>query len=106
VTAILCSAPAGVNLLVRAGRHESRGAKGERLGQVRGGNPFVLRQIRDRACDAKGPMHRANRQAEPRDGFLEEKPALVIERTMLPKFLCREVGVAESSFHGTAAIVT
>ena len=58
-------------------------------------NPLALRQIRDRPRDPQGAVHRANGQAEARDGCFEKGEPGVIESTMLPKFLCREVRVAE-----------
>ena len=70
--------------------------KREGLGQVRRGNPLALRQIRDRARDAQGAVHRANGQAEARDGVFEEGEARVIERTMLLELPRGQVRVAES----------
>ncbi len=55
-----------------------------------------LGQIRDRSGDTERSVHRANGQAEARDRFFEKEQALVIENTILPKFLCREVRVAKA----------
>lgn len=60
-----------------------------------GANRFDIGQIRDRAGDSESAIQGAHGQVQSLDGSLEKAPGGVIERTMLPNFLCSEVRVAK-----------